>query len=267
MAEDSTGQAPNVRQSDLSRDLRCCNRRWRHGGRASRPNPTSSFPKRSSCWRPWGRLTSSFARWNESPEWNGLPRSNRKNFLRTTISLRWNEHGEARLDRLLRGRLFMVFANQAALAQMLSLWNDWQSDNRLPHGLGKWKTLFQQLRDVRRWGVQDRLLEPGVLDDWRERAEFGRDVVPCEVELWYRRNPEVRRMARNRVVALVEALDGQVVKEADIQEIAYHALLVRLPVEQVRPLFESLDNDIGLVQCEQVQFFRARRADVFFTAG
>ena len=107
--------------------------------------------------------------------------------------------GQRRPDETLRGRVFMVFANQAALRQMLSLWGDWQSNKRLPHGLGKWKDLFRQLRDVRPWGVQDRLLETGILDDWRERVEYGQEVVPCEIELWYRRNPEDRRMARNRV--------------------------------------------------------------------
>ena len=168
-----------------------------------------------------------------------------------------NKRGERRPDKSLRGRIFMVFANQAALEQMLSLWDDWQSNNRLPNGLGKWKDLFQQLRDVRRWGVQDRLLETGVLEDWRERVEYGQEVLPCEIELWYRRNPGQRRTARNRVVALVEELDGQVVNEAHIEDIAYHALLTRLPVVHIRPLFESLDNEVNLVQCEQVQFFRA----------
>ena len=165
--------------------------------------------------------------------------------------------GEARSDKALRGRMFMVFANQAALQQMISLWRKWQSDEKLPQGLGKWKTLFQQLRDVRHWGVRDRLQETGVLEDWQERVEHGQELVPCEIELWYRRNPEQRRTTRNRVVGLVEDLAGRMITEADIEEIAYHSLLVRLPVVQVRPLLESIEHDIDLIQCEQIQFFRA----------
>ena len=168
-----------------------------------------------------------------------------------------SQDGEARPGKTLRGRLFMVFTNQDALKQMLSLWDAWQSDERLPHGLGRWTALFQQLRDVRRWGVQDRLQETGVLDDWEERIEHDHEVVPCEVELWYRRNPEKRRDARNRVAMLVDDLGGRVVAEADIEEIAYHTLLVRLPAVQIEPLIESLDSDIELIQCEQIQFFRA----------
>ena len=165
--------------------------------------------------------------------------------------------GEARPDRDLRGRVFMVLTNQAALQQMVSLWKSWLSDRPLPRGWGRWKTLFQQLRDVRYWGVRDRLQETGVLEDWQERVEHGQELVPCEIELWYRHNPEQRRTARSRVVALVEDMAGRVIAEADIKEIRYHALLVHLPVVQVRPLWESSRPDVDLVQCEQVQFFRA----------
>ena len=165
--------------------------------------------------------------------------------------------GKTRSDRALRGRVFMVFTNQAALQQMVSLWKMWLSDGGLPQDLGRWKTLFRQLRDVRYWGVRDRLQETGVLEDWQERVEHGQDLVPCEIELWRRLNPEQRRTARSRVVDLVEDMAGQVIAEADIEEIAYHGLLVHLPVVQVRPLFESIQSDIELVQCEQIQFFRA----------
>ena len=167
------------------------------------------------------------------------------------------DDGGARPGKTLRGRLFMVFTNQAALQQMLSLWGEWQTKERLSHGLGKWAALFQQLRDVRRWGVQDRLQETGILDDWEERVEHGQEIVPCEIELWYRRNPAIRRAARDRVAMLVDDLGGRVVNEADIEEIAYHTLLARLPAVQIEPLLESLDYEIELVQCEQIQFFRA----------
>ena len=165
--------------------------------------------------------------------------------------------GEARTDKALRGRVFMIFANQDALRQMVSLWERWLSDGRLPRGLGRWKTLFEQLRSVRHWGIQDRLQETGVLEDWQERVEYGQELAPCEIELWYRRDPERRRTARSRIVGLVEDMDGLVIAEANVEEIAYHALLVHLPVAQIRPLLESIDSDIELVQCEQIQFFRA----------
>ena len=164
---------------------------------------------------------------------------------------------EPQWDKDLRGRVFMVFTNQDALRRMISLWKGWSSGKGLPRGLGRWRTLFQQLHDVRHWGVRDRLQETGVLEDWRERAEHGQELVPCEIELWHRRSPEQRHAARKRVAGLVEEMGGRVIAEKGIEEIAYHALLVRLPVAQVRPLFESSEPDAALVQCEKIQFFRA----------
>ena len=165
--------------------------------------------------------------------------------------------GEPRRDKPLGGRLFMVFLNQDALQQMLSLWKAWQEGGKLARGQGPWGAVFRQLRDVRVWGAKDRLHETGVLDDWRDRVARGEEVVPCEIELWHRGTPRQRREARNRVASLVDDREGRVISEVALEEIAYHALLVQLPVVFVESLLDREESDIALVQCEQIQFFRA----------
>ena len=167
------------------------------------------------------------------------------------------DSGERRPDKTLRGRLFMLFTNQDALRIVLSMWKEWHENGRLPRGRGAWKRVFERLRDVRLWGVKDRLHETGVLDDWRERTARGEEVVPCEIELWHRGTHPQRRDARDRVAALVAEHGGRIVTEATINEIAYHALLAHLPVTFVDSLLEENDDDVALVQCEQIQFFRA----------
>lgn len=168
-----------------------------------------------------------------------------------------NREGVARPDKTLRGRLFLVFTNQQALQQLLSLWDAWKAGQVLPWGLGKWSDVFAQLRDVRHWGLQDRLLDTGILEDWRQRVQHNDEVIPCEIELWFRSDPRRRRVARERVGALVDGLGGRILQEATIEEVAYHALLVRLPIGAVRPLVDGAGRDAALVQCEQIQFFRA----------
>ena len=165
--------------------------------------------------------------------------------------------GKPLLDKTLKGRLFMLFTNQDALRQVVSMWTEWQKNRRLPRGHGAWKMVFDRLRDVRLWGVKDRLHETGILDDWRERVSRGEDVVPCEIELWHRGTGLQRRNARDRVVALVAALNGRMVAEGAVDEIAYHALLAQLPVTSVGSLLEDDGDDIDLVHCEHIQFFRA----------
>jgi hypothetical protein len=168
-----------------------------------------------------------------------------------------DKKGERRADKKMRGRLFLVFSNQQALQEMLSLWDRWQKGQRLPLGKAVWKSVFNHLFDVRPWGVRDRLLETGILDDWRERVEHNEDVVPSEIELWFRGDPQQRQVASARVARLVRQHDGHVVSEAIIEEIRYHAVLARLPVAAVQAIMGNTGSEIALVQCEQIRFFRA----------
>lgn len=165
--------------------------------------------------------------------------------------------GAAKADKTLPGRLFLILSNHQASVQLLSLWRSWLSAQALPYGLGRWGNLFSQLRDVRTWGVRERLHETGVLDDWQERVRHNEEVVPCEIELWFRNEPVRRQTVRDRVRAIIEALQGSVTSETLIEDIAYHALLAQLPIGCVATLIEGMGQDSLLVQCEAIQFFRA----------
>ena len=157
-----------------------------------------------------------------------------------------------------RGRVYLMFFNQQAFRLLLYLWGIWQRGEKFPTGYTKWRDVFRLLRDIRPWSVHDRLEEAGVLEDWRARLAGGREKLPCEIELWFRSDEQRRAAAAAYVRARVQELDGEVVSEAVIAEIHYHALAVRLPIAAVQDL---LDKDrrgaIALVQAEQIQFFRA----------
>lgn len=168
-----------------------------------------------------------------------------------------DKHQKRKTDKQLRGRLYLVFTNQRALNQLLSLWNTWKKHKHLPIGLRKWKDVFNRLLDIRPWGARDRLLDTGVLIDWRERVQYNEETVPCEIELWFRHDAEHRRAAAERVKAIVAAQEGTTVAEASIEDIRYHALLVRLPIASIQPLLAEALQETELIQCEQIQFLRA----------
>ncbi len=157
-----------------------------------------------------------------------------------------------------RGRIYLMFFNQLAFRQLLNLWSIWQSGQKLPLRLTKWRDVFASLRDIRPWSMHDRLEETGVLEDWRARLEWEREKLPCEIELWFRSDGQERADAAAYIRAKVEELGGDVISEAVIADIHYHALAVRLPVAAVQDL---LDKDrrgaVALVQAEQIQFFRS----------
>jgi subtilase family protein len=193
-----------------------------------------------------------------------------QNFLRAVrkvVGLEWL--GEVEVDDLiadddfhdtdrrkaLGGRLYLIFSDQQALNQMTSLWTTWEAGRSLPQGFAPWAAVFGQLRDLRPWDVRDRLLETGVLDDWRERESLGQERIPVEIELWYRDDAARRVTAERRVRDLVAAAQGQVLSAATMDEIAHHSLIAELPIQAVRQVLAAPDLD--LVRCEQVQFFRA----------
>lgn len=161
-----------------------------------------------------------------------------------------------RTEKPMRGRLYLVFSNQKGLAQLLSLWERYKNGEPFEQGTAKWRNLFEHLRDVRLWGLKDRLLDTGVLEDWRERVAHGQEQVSCEVELWYREDPSTRHAAETRVTQLVAALGGEAGRPIAINDIRYHALLASLPIQAIKPLLETASSDLDLVQCEAIQFFR-----------
>ena len=121
-----------------------------------------------------------------------------------------------------RGRVYLMFANQAAFMQLLKLWTTWQNGETFQHGLTKWRDVFALLRDIRPWSVRDRLEETGVLDDWRDRLTWERESIPCEIELWYRTEDEQRSEAARAVRERVVELGGEVASEATVPAINYH---------------------------------------------
>ncbi len=156
------------------------------------------------------------------------------------------------------GRVYMVFTNQDAFRQLQTLWQRFQSGAKFDRGLTKWRDAFELLRDIRPWGVKDRLEETGVLSDWTTRVQENVEHVHCEIELWFRANPQRRQAASQVVRARVQELGGTVLSEGIVPGIHYHGLAVRLPIAAVQKVLnEQTRNQVQLVQSEQIQFFRA----------
>jgi len=157
----------------------------------------------------------------------------------------------------LNGRLYLVMTNQRALNEMLSLWQRYQNDQNMKfdHGLTKFRDVFLCLKDIRRWGVQDRIEETGVLDVWREDlAHNGEQAIRFEVELWFRGSVDKRREAGEQVGALIVQLGGTILDDSIINDIAYHALLAEVPANTAQQIIDH--HDVNLIKCDSVMFFR-----------
>ncbi|HKY40327.1 MAG TPA: S8 family peptidase [Polyangiaceae bacterium] len=178
-------------------------------------------------------------------------------------NLDWLVEHEGRMDpdeyfhagdskRQLTTCLYMVAFNLRALDQLLSVWTMYKTTQRLPAGHGHWGQLFRCLRDVRRWGPEDRLREAGLLQQLFE-TDLTRQVIPVEVELWSRSTGR-REAAENRIRELIESARGAVLDAASVPEIGYHALLAELPRAYVGQLLSS--KDVDLIQADEIYLLR-----------
>lgn len=169
-------------------------------------------------------------------------------------------------DEAVPRRLYALMSNQQAMDQLIALWSEWtQNPNqRARHGFGPFKQLFALMRDIRRWGPQDRIAETGVLDCWREAVAIGA-MTTFEVEFWFRTDPTKRQQAYGEVERLVQGLGGSCLDHATIPEIIYHAALVEMPGRVVQQFLADIQtgNYPPLLRSQGVMFFRARAQSAF----
>jgi len=160
------------------------------------------------------------------------------------------------MDAELTGRLYLVMTDQTAIRQMLSLWNHYRRDEdfKFPWGLTKWREVFKHLKDIRLWGVEDRLRDTGVLDDWRQRVSLNQERIRFETELWYRTDTKIRDKIKTTFHNLLQQEGGAILGEAVIPEIDYHGFLAELPINAIRRVLAQ--QEVKFVRSQYVMFFR-----------
>jgi hypothetical protein len=158
-------------------------------------------------------------------------------------------------EKTLDGRIYLLGSNQQALAEVINLWNRYKADPqvKLERGLAKWKDVFKHLRDVRFWGIQDRI-GPEIREYWESRLTLGEEVIRFEVEAWCYSSPDKNSRTAADLTRLVSEIGGRTLSTALIQDIAYHGFLIEMPASGVRSLLS--ETPPALVQSERVMLFR-----------
>lgn len=141
---------------------------------------------------------------------------------------------------------------------MLFYWNKFGKEKNyvFPSGLGPLKRLFEHLHSIRYWDTDDRLRNTGLTQDWEYRIAEGEGELPVEIELWYRHTVDLRKTAESRLKRIIHNLGGSIVKIAIISEIAYHALLCKMPTAKMKAFIAKANLDVELFRCDEVMYFR-----------
>lgn len=173
------------------------------------------------------------------------------------------EHGfedEEDPQKQLKGQIFLVMTDQRALQELQSLFSNWKQNReaKFPRNLAPLKHAFAHLDTIRPWDAEDRIRDTGLLEDWKDRIEHGQEVVPFEVELWFREIPERRRQADAYLGNVVESLGGEIIQQCVVPQIAYHGVLGKIPIGELSELFSEITSlrDFRLLQCEDIMHLR-----------
>ena len=169
------------------------------------------------------------------------------------------DRGKERSKKSVEHSLYLVMSNARAVDQMVSLFDHWKKEPKAKFewGLGKFKGVFSQLVDLRRWGPEDRVRETGLIERWQETLDIVGDPqssVRVEVELWYRNDRGQRQASEQEIRTIIADSGGRVVNRAKIEEIGYHALLAELPRQQVEAVVRQGPQAIRLLMAEDVMF-------------
>ena len=161
---------------------------------------------------------------------------------------------DGELDKEISGRIYLAMPDVQALNQLISLWERFTSQQKMPHGFTPWRELFDLLKDVRPWGPKDRIPDDTVAY-WKELlAEHPNTPVRFEVELWFRENREKRAQAYNNLLQVINRVGGTAVHHAIIEDIRYDAALVDMPPGEIQTLIDNPNINIAIA--DDIMFIR-----------
>ena len=163
-------------------------------------------------------------------------------------------------DKQLKGQLFLVMTDQQALRELHSLFRRWQENpsNAFARGLAPWKRAFKHLHTIRPWDAEDRIRETGIWEDWQDRLQGGQENLPFAAELWFRANEGRREQAESHLRSIITSLDGEVIQQCVIPDIAYHAVLGRIHRTHIQQVIDQPEafRNARLLQCEGIMHLR-----------
>lgn len=153
---------------------------------------------------------------------------------------------------------YLLVPDIQALRNLESLWRRWQR-GELGRGETPWRDVFALLRDLRPWGPNDRVqrVDTDILAEEIE-GRAGDELVKLEIELVFRLNDLIAQDREENVRTAVATRNGRIVSRSRIADIAYHALLVELPVGSVIDIVQRSPD--GIAGLDSVMHIRPQSA-------
>ena len=163
-----------------------------------------------------------------------------------------------RTDREILRTLYLMMTNERALEEIISLFKLWQTDPQagFQRGYAPLKEVFAHLRDVRRWGPRDRITETGLHDQLLEDINLkGRSGdVKVEIELVWNSDKTKRDTTQRSIEHILAESRADLIDNCEIPAVKYHALLAKIPADELIPLLRDQPEEIELLCADGVLF-------------
>jgi hypothetical protein len=160
-----------------------------------------------------------------------------------------------RLKKSVTPFFYLAMPDKNALSEVLSLWKEFQETGTIKrYGLAAWKSLFENLKDVRPWGPRDRVLAS--FKEVLSRAEEAGDAVTLfQLDMWWSASPAKRGEILTHVSSVVVDNGGQVLHCSEIVDIKWHGMLVEMPTSTLSGMASDVENHpSGLALVDDIQF-------------
>ncbi len=145
----------------------------------------------------------------------------------------------AQKDKSLDGRLFLSMVNQQGMNELLSLWKKQEQERQVP---AKWRDVFKCLKNIRRWGIKETLIETGMKEYFENFLD--NQTASFQVECFYHQNEAKRRKVESDINQLISDSGGELLSPfIDIPDIAFHAVKASMPVAQIKALLEKTEKE------------------------
>lgn len=141
---------------------------------------------------------------------------------------------------------YLLVPDTKALKKLVGLWRTWREQGELPRGFAPWRKVFERLRDLRPWGPQDRIEEMDAailseaIEDLPDSARLS-----VEIELVFLASEAAAIAQESRLTTALVGRGGEILDRARRPEFVYHALLVALPVGEIRTLIDRTPDGIA----------------------
>jgi hypothetical protein len=155
---------------------------------------------------------------------------------------------ELKPDQHITSHVYLTSVNFGAIEEFRKLFDIWRQEAPWPRGTTPWRDLFNCIREIRRWGAEDRLRDSGLKQDWQEAIEAGVTTVRFEADFWFRpQSAEARSQVASKFSQLLSTLGGSLRHQVVIDAIGFHGILGELPAS-------SIGDIENLAQLEFIKF-------------